>query len=64
MLTMLTSGAYGAPEREAYYRMEGGEEEELPESPAYNHSGFQDSLQYEETSASASNSGGDWSLET
>ena len=36
-----------------------GADEELPESPNYNQSGFQDSSQYGETSASASNSGDD-----
>ena len=41
-----------------HYRMaSGGADEELPESPNYNQSGFQDSSQYGETSASASNSG-------
>jgi len=34
-------------------------DKELPESPNYNQSGFQDSSQYGETSASASNSGED-----
>ena len=43
-----------------HYRMASGEaDEELPESPNYNQSGFQDSSQYGETSASASNSGED-----
>ena len=39
-----------------HYRMAGADEE-LPDSPTYNQSGFQDSSQYGETSASASNSG-------
>ena len=44
-----------------HYRMAaGGADEELPESPNYNQSGFQDSSQYGETSASASNSGEDF----
>ena len=43
-----------------YSRMAGGADEELPESPNYNQSGFQDSSQYGETSASASNSGEDY----
>ena len=42
-----------------HYRMGGGTDEELPESPSYNQAGFQDSSQYGETSASASNSGED-----